>query len=74
MSGNCREVSSLYKTVMQKVYGRKGITSIKLADNQILVYLVGEVNPHEISHIAEIDVIVDSLPMTSKLQATRTGQ
>lgn len=56
-------VSALYKLTGTKVFNRKRVRTLRVIENQIIVYLIGEQTPREdVEHLNEI---MGMLPSTS---------
>lgn len=58
----CVAVSALYKTASIKAYGKKGITTLRLVENQIIFVLAGENAPREIEDEEQLEEILSLLP------------
>lgn len=59
-------VTAFHKTVSQKIYGRKGVSSLQKIGGQVVLLLSGENTLREVESEAQLTEILEQLPHTSK--------
>lgn len=62
---DCVDLAHLYKKLGSKIYGRKGIKSFRLVDNQIILPLVNGDRLVEIEEQEQLDEIIAQLQQAS---------